>query len=329
MIPLITLEEHFLTPSLSSTPLYSEQLKHLPSLSSQLADLGPLRLSSMNSNSISLQIISHGPAFPSPAQATEANAQLAAACAENPTRFKGFATLAMASPEAASAELRRCVRDLGFVGALVDNHTKEGKFYDGRAYRGFWATVQELDVPVYLHPTWPSEGMKEALYEGGELISEGAAKSMGTSGFGWHATTAVHFLRLFASGLFDEFPRLKIVLGHMGEILPFMLTRVCGLSVRWGSFERGLRRVWDENVWVTTSGMWCLDAMACVVRACKRGRVLYSVDYPFARNEDGLRWMMELRESGLVSEEEWEEIGYKNAEKLLGVRAVPLPESKE
>lgn len=129
-------------------------------------------------------------------------------------------------------------------------------------------------------------------------------------------------MRLFAAGVFDKFPKLQIVIGHFGEMLPFMLQRVCDLSIRWGKFERSFKQVWDENIYITTSGVWSLDPMACILRNTKIERILYSVDYPFAKNEKGLRWMEELQGSGLVGKEDLERIAYKNAEKLLRIKVV-------
>jgi predicted TIM-barrel fold metal-dependent hydrolase len=316
--PLITLEEHFFsTGSIAAFEAkYSEQLKHLPGLASRLQDLGALRLQDMNAGGIQIQVISHGPGTLSTSQCRAANDQLATAVTENKSRFAAFAVLPMKEPEAAANELARCVRELGFVGALIDNHV-DGTYYDGGEYHPVFNAAQDLDVPIYLHPTWPSEDMRPR-YEGN--FSDGAAASLGASGFGWHSETALHILRLFAAGVFDKFPRLKIIIGHFGEMLPFMLQRVCDLSVRWGHFERSFRQVWDENIWITTSGVWSLDPMACILRNTKIERILYSVDYPFAKNEKGLSWMQELERSGMVGREDLELIAFKNAEKLLKIK---------
>ncbi|KAK2056305.1 amidohydrolase [Colletotrichum caudatum] len=150
------------------------------------------------------------------------------------------------------------------------------------------------------------------------------------AGFGWHQETGLAVLRLFAAGLFDAVPGVKIIIGHFGEMLPFMMERVEKLSPRWGARERSWRRVWEENIWVTTSGVWGLAPLACVLRNTPVDHVLYSVDYPFAKNEDGLAWVRELRDSGMVTPEELDKIAYRNAEKLLRVKApVVAGESKQ
>lgn len=317
--PLITLEEHFFSTECISSfeAKYSEQLKHLPGLASKLQDLGELRLQDMNAGHVSLQAISHGPGTLSPSQCRAANEQLATAVSKNKSRLAGFAVLPMEDPVIAAQELTRCVREHQFVGALIDNHVG-GKYYDGEEYYPVFQAAQDLDVPIYLHPTWPSEDMAPR-YSGN--FTSGTAASLGASGFGWHSETALHVLRLFASGLFDRFPKVQIIVGHFGEMLPFMLQRVCDLSLRWGKFKRPFKQVWDENIWITTSGVWSIDPMACILRNTKIERILYSVDYPFAKNEKGLSWFEELERSGLVGKEDLERIAFKNAEKLLGVKA--------
>jgi len=246
--PLITLEEHFFSPECIRTfeAKYSEQLKHLPGLASKLQDLGELRLQDMDAGNVSVQVISHGPGTLSPAQCRAANEQLATAVAKYQPRFAGFAALPMQYPAIAAQELTRCVRELRFVGALIDNHV-DGKYYDGEEYYPFFQAAQDLCVPIYLHPTWPSEDMAPR-YSGN--FTCGATESLGASGFGWHSETGLHVLRLFASGLFDRFPRVQIIIGHFGEMLPFMLQRVCDLSLRWGDFKRSLgREHMDHDKW--------------------------------------------------------------------------------
>ena len=273
----------------------------------------------MNSGKVSLQIISHAPGLIGLDNCVAANDQLANAVTQSPDRFKGFAVLPVADPKASAVELRRCCTELGFVGALIDNHTAAGVYYDGSEYDVFWAEAENLGVPIYLHPTWPTDAVKEDLYSGN--FSEGAGVSLGSSGWGWHSDVAVHLLRLFASGVFDRFPRVKIIIGHFGEMIPFMLERLVYLSQRWGVRERAFKTVWDANVWITTSGVWSVNPMRTLLANTKVERVLYSVDYPFAQNEVGLEWWGELERSGLCSDKELEMIAHGNAEALLGVKA--------
>ncbi|KAK2067822.1 hypothetical protein P8C59_001528 [Phyllachora maydis] len=354
--PLVTLEEHFFSSTVpeSLQNQYSVQLKHVPSLLAKLRDLGDLRLQHMDAGGVALQVVSHAPGLSTatgehsgshstspdggPVQGCRrANDHLAEAirAKTGAGRLAAFAVLPMGSPGEAALELRRCVRDLGFVGALVDNHVG-GSYYEGEPYDVFWQAAEELGVPVYLHPTWPDEDPREAVAgripagnpeandKGHSRMSEMAALSIAAGGFGWHASVGMHVLRLYADGLFDRFPRVKLIIGHFGEMLPFMLERIYFLSPRWGSFTRDFKAAWDENIWITTSGVWSLNPMRCILHNTKVEHILYSVDYPFQTNENGLAWVKELEASGLVTPEQLERIAYKNAESLLGIQ-VPTP----
>ncbi|KAK3391515.1 hypothetical protein B0T20DRAFT_81087 [Sordaria brevicollis] len=324
--PLITLEEHFLSSAVPADlkPKFSEQLKHVDGVYDKAVSLGALRLRDMDAGGVALQVISHVPGLSdNPVACHAANDQLAAiinAKDQSKGRFAGFAVAAMGHPVQATAELRRAITELGFVGALVDNHHK-GKFFDGPEYEPFWSSAEELDVPIYLHPTWASEDMTPR-YQGN--FTQGAALSMASSGLGWHTETALHVLRLFASGLFDRYPKLKIIIGHMGETIPFMLERIQVLSRRWGDFQRDFKTVYDENIWITTSGVWSLNPLRCVLANTRLDHILYSVDYPFQKNEIGLEWINDLEKSGLVSKEGLEAIAHGNAEKLLKVKVPEL-----
>jgi predicted TIM-barrel fold metal-dependent hydrolase len=317
--PLITLEEHFFSSAVghSLDDKYVEQFKAIPGLEDQLRDLGDTRLSYMEKGKVSLQVISHGPGKMTARQCHEANDQLAAAVKKNTARFAGFAVLPMSEPDACGPELERTVSEHDFVGALIDCHVN-GRYYDGPEYEDFWRTAERLDVPIYIHPSWPSDDMAPR-FSGN--FTAGAARSLGASGWGWHNEVALHTLRLFASGLFDKLPNLKIIIGHFGEMIPFMLDRITKLSVRWGDHKRKWKQVYDENIWITTSGVWSLDPMRCILANTKIDHILYSVDYPFEKNENGLAWVEEFEQSGLVTKEQLDMIAYQNSETLLRVKA--------
>ena len=140
---------------------------------------------------------------------------------EHPKRFAGFAALALQEPEKAAAEFERCVRQLGFKGALVHGTTR-GVFLDDPQFTPLFETAQALDVPIYLHPAPPPKPVQEAYFGGlpGEL-----GFFLATAAWGWHAEAGMHSLRLIVSGLFDRFPKLKLIIGHMGEDLPFSIAR--------------------------------------------------------------------------------------------------------
>ncbi|KAF3768980.1 amidohydrolase 2 [Cryphonectria parasitica EP155] len=316
--PFISLEEHFArvtsyTKEASGIGenFFADALRRLP-------DVGPLRLQSMDDNNVVRQVVSHVPMVLTLQQASAVNDQLAEACRAHPDRFSGFATLPMATPEAIAAELTRCVQELEFVGTLVGNHAY-GTFYDGPAYDQLWAAAEALDVPVYLHPAEPSQAMKDVLYTGSFSATDSTL--LGTFAYGWHAEVATHVLRLFAAGVFDRFPRLKVIVGHFGSSLPMFVDRVAW-SETLGGFkdrQRNFKAVYAENIWITTSGVWSLDPLATILRNTKIDHILYSVDYPFTSNEKGLAFMRSLQESGLVDEEQFAMIAYKNAQKLLKV----------
>lgn len=355
--PIITLEEHFLSEVAAADPSeHLAQFGQRPGLMDNFTDLGPRRLADMDAGHVTMQVISHGPGDLDAARCRACNDQLAAAVAAHRGRFAGFAELPMVDPEGAAAELRRTCGGgivvttssgggggssttanddkkeiVKFVGALVDCHTEGGRHYDGPEYDVLWRAAVELDVPIYIHPTFPSQAVWQAHSNPPRQDDNNTSSSSSSSGipdsvqgdilafgFGWHSDVAMHVLRLYAAGLFDRFPALQVVIGHMGEMLPYMLQRVERVSARWrGGGGRSFREVWDANLWVTTSGNWALDPMACMLRNTRRERILYSVDYPFARSEDGLRWLRELEDSGMVSADELEGIRWKNAARLL------------
>ncbi|KAK7756899.1 hypothetical protein SLS62_000915 [Diatrype stigma] len=368
----ITLEEHWTSPAILSVSDTNPLLPYTQSRSATLApalrDLGALRLASMAEGDIDVQVISVAlapSALLSPSVARASNDQLAAAIAANtpsPSRFRAWAFLPMADPAAAARELERAVRELGFVGALVDSRLDNGSFYDGAAYAVFWAKAQELGAPVYLHPTVPpgdsygggvpaasvfaidrgryapSSGSSSGSSGGPPETPDGysyplsAAVALATNAWGWHVDVGLHFLRLYAAGVFEAFPRLKIVLGHMGEAVPFMLERADGILPApllpdiegddrrtTAAHPATLLEVYARNVWITTSGFFSLNTMATVLRNTAVDRIMYSVDYPYSSNTRGKQFMEELRDSGLVSESEWLAIARGNAEELLGL----------
>lgn len=318
--PTITLEEHYLSKSIRKQladagreDLYSM----LPaSLIDTLTSLGPDRIAALDAGQVSLQVLSHSPVDISAEQCRIENDDLAQAIHGQP-RYAAFALLSMASPAAAAEELERCVKEHKFVGALINNHC-DGTFYDGESFRPLFAKAEELDVPVYIHPSLAADEWMPH-YRGN--FGEGAAQMMSTAGWGWHSETGLHVLRLWASGLFDAFPKLKIIIGHMGEMLPFQLDRIIPASSSWGvNNKRGLEQVWRENFWITTSGMFTLAPFSCLLKMCAKDRILYSVDYPFSGNNKGLKFIEEIEASGMMDKEELEMFCYKNSEELLKVK---------
>lgn len=236
MLPIITLEEHYISSKVINTaedPHYANFPAHI---TTKLQSLDAERIQDLDNGHVSLQIISHAPGAQPPHLCTAANNDLASAISHHPTRYRGFALLPMAEPALAASELERCVTELGFVGALIDNHTN-GQFYDAERFWPVFAKAQDLDVPIYIHPSYATDnddngGSMMEHYRGN--YDDSVALALSAYGWGWHSETALSLLRLFASGIFDRLPRLKIVIGHMGEMLPFQLDRVFAVAARWG-----------------------------------------------------------------------------------------------
>ncbi|KAL1852670.1 hypothetical protein Plec18170_005803 [Paecilomyces lecythidis] len=317
MLPFITLEEHYVSfkvREVESVDHYASFPQHIVT---KLQSLDEERIQDMDNGKVSIQVVSHGPGDRPLHLCVLANDDLASAISRHPNRLAGFAMLPMNEPAAAAEELERCVRKLGFVGALVDNSTADGATYDDERFWSVFAKAQELDVPIYIHPTFAADDIMDH-YRGN--YDESIALALSAYGWGWHSETALHILKLYASGLFDRLPKLKIVIGHMGEMLPFQLERVIAVSARWGR-ERGLREVWKENIWITTSGMFALPPLACLLQTTSIEHVLYSVDYPFSMNEKGLQFFEEIEKSGLIKGEDFEKFAFRNAEDLLRVKA--------
>ncbi|KAL7935656.1 amidohydrolase 2 [Trichoderma chlorosporum] len=320
--PTITLEEHFLSSN-AIAALPPAQAKIFTSVKDswfrKLSDISPdgSRIKAMDSGNVGVQVLSNSFGITSlaPEVSVAANDELAKATAAQP-RYKAFANLPMKHGEAAAAELERCVKQLGMVGALIDSHLDDGRYYDDEVSLPVFAKAQELDVPIYIHPTTPLGEVQAALYDG-NYDSEVAAV-VGIAGWGWHCDTALSVLRMYGAGIFWKFPKLRVVVGHMGEMMPYMLDRI---DEKWGQMwqkaEMTFKEVWARNIWVTTSGMFTMPPMACLLKSTPLERILYSVDYPYSDTEQGKAFMIELRESGMVTEEEYAKIAYQNAEKLL------------
>ncbi|TEA14460.1 Decarboxylase orsB [Colletotrichum sidae] len=327
MSRFITIEEHYLSHLLpEQRGRYARpSIKDFgPAVIDKLAEIGPSRLKDMDDGSVGMQVLSHIPAIPDADTCRAVNDDLHSKMEKHPDRYAGFAMLPLNDPAASAEELRRCVRELGFVGTLTGNHLDDGAFFDTPAFYPLWEAAQELDVPVYIHPTFASE--EETIVNFTGPYDPEIAKALSAWGWGWHSRVALHFLRLYAAGTFDRFPRLKIILGHMGEMLPFMLDRVIRSSSRWPHPEqrkRALREVWDSNVWVTTSGMFSLAPMACLLQETKVDRIIFSIDYPFSPNSIGREFMDRLKGSKLVSDDEWEGIAWRNVRDLLKLKFEP------
>ena len=301
----VTLEEHFSVPSLAKR--ISQDVIHrrgfrprklapgAPNPMELLPEIAEVRLKSMDEAGITVQVLSNaGPAadlLPGPdgiALAREVNDHLAAAIARHPDRFAGFANLPLQSPDACAVEIKRAVKELGFVGAMV-NGTTEGRFLDHKSYDGLLAAAVELDVPIYIHPHIPPEPVRQAYFSD---LPEGAARVLETAGWGWHSETAVHLLRMVVAGTLDRHPRLKLIVGHMGEMLPMMMARIGQVfKADIEHLKRPVTRAIHDQVWLTTSGIFDQPPFIAALQTFGIDRIMFSVDYPFAPNAAGRKFL--------------------------------------
>ena len=298
---VVALEEHFTVPALvrGIDPAVVSRRGFRPRKTQpgvpnpmELApEIGEQRLRSMDAAGISVQVLSNtGPGpdlVPGPDGITMARAMndhLATAIARHADRFAGFAVLPMQSCAAAADELRRAVKDLHFVGAMI-NGTTEGRFLDHASYDGLLAAAVELDVPIYIHPHLAPEPVRAAYYSD---LDPGAAFVLEAAGWGWHSETAVHVLRLVLAGTLDRHPRLKLIIGHMGEMLPMMMARadeVFALNI--SHLRRPISRTILDQVWLTTSGIFTEPPFLAALLTFGIDRIMFSVDYPYAANAKG------------------------------------------
>jgi uncharacterized protein len=282
-----------------------------------LDDVDGLRLRSMDEAGIDVQVLSvvgagadllppdAGPAF-----ARRYNDELAAIVHRHPDRFSAFTHLPLTAPEAAADELERTVRDHGFCGALINGHTGE-KFLDDPRFDPVLERAAALGVPLYIHPGIPPESVRRAYYDG---FDPAVSYTFANAGWGWHAETAVHILRLVLSGALDRHPKLQLIIGHMGEGLPAMLARC---DDTFGRVATGLQRSVSETILdqvaITIAGFFTLPPFMGALLTFGAERILFSVDYPFASN----RVARDFLDSLPVSPSDKENIAHGNAERLL------------
>lgn len=316
----IALEEHFNLPDFSDeVPEYvSPEL--MREINRRLLDLGAERLGEMDAAGIDFSLLS----LTSPGvqgvidrrqavtRSRVANDQLAEVVAAHPTRFGGFAALPLQDPAAAAAELERCVTQLGFHGVMINGYTNVGDadtgwYYDHERFLPFWERVEALGVPVYLHPRDPLAG-NQGIYEGHPEMF----------GAVWTFTveTSTHALRLMTSGLFDRFPGLTVILGHLGETLPFNMWRISHRADLMGDlikFEKPLSSYLHNNFYVTTSGNFHTQTLNATLAEIGVDRVLYSSDYPYESMREASDWF----DNAAISDNDRLRIGYTNARRLF------------
>jgi 2,3-dihydroxybenzoate decarboxylase len=317
----IALEEHFLTPNLvehwRTTSINISAALGDKALGA-LSDFGARRLDAMDQNGVAYAVLSiSGPGVQVEADtarairlAREANDLLAAEVQKQPRRYGGMAHVALQDPKAAADELERAVRDLGFHGVMVNGQTN-GEYLDADRLSPFWERVADLDTFVYIHPANPPD--VPAMY-GGHPELFGPVWS-------WGVETATHALRLVFAGVFERYPKAKLVLGHMGEAIPFQLWRIDGRYViaNLGG-KAGLPKppshYVKQNIYATTSGVFSNEPLLCALAALGDDHVLFSADYPFENIEVAARFM----DAAPISDAQKRKVGYDNAVRLLKLK---------
>jgi predicted TIM-barrel fold metal-dependent hydrolase len=315
----IILEEHFGTPAfLKGLEARTKERLQAAQLPDQLCDLGERRIADMDAAGIDVQVLSVSAPGAEQLDATEAvkfardtNDILADAVRRHPSRFAGFATLPTASPETAADELDRMVRQHGFKGAVINGHIR-GRYLDDEFFWPILERAEALQVPLYLHPTTPPRAVIDASYVGNYALE--VTERLSTSAWGWHIETATHILRLILSGAFDRYPRLQILIGHLGEALPFMLPRIDrNLPMAMTKLHRPIGAYLRENVHYTMSGFNFTPAFLDLFLEVGPSRIMFSADYPYGSMLEAHKFLDELP----VSPADKERIAHGNAELLL------------
>lgn len=315
----IALEEHFLIPSLVDH-WRTTQVNISPALGDKvltpLMDFGSGRLDAMDANGIDYAILSiSGPGVQverdgarAVALAREANDVLAKEIHLQPKRYGGLAHLALQDPKGAADELERCVRDLGFAGAMI-NGASLGVYLDDDRFEPVWERAEALNAPIYIHPANPVD--HPAMYK--------THPELWGPVWSWGVETANHTLRLVFAGVFERHPKAMLVLGHMGEALPFQLWRI---DSRWQIANRGTRALKQppshyliNNLLVTTSGAFSAEPLNCALAALGEDRVMFSADYPFENVTEAAHFMDTVPLSDSVRRK----VAHENAQRWLRI----------
>jgi uncharacterized protein len=309
----VAVEEHYLPEDGSGFSYLpaAVQGRMRPSVAKRLAD--------MDAAGIEMQVLSGTepitevlPAQTATRLAAEVNHRVHATVAAHPDRFAGFATLPLTAPDAAAAELERAVGELGFVGTMISGNIA-GRFLDDPDFAPVLETAARLDVPIYLHPGLVPQPVADAYYSG---FSDAVNRTLGWGAYGWHYETSLHALRMIAGGVFDRLPGLKVILGHLGEGLPFHLARIeQQLGPLLGQQAKPVSACFRENFWFTTSAYPYDGPFRLAQETFGDDRLMFAVDYPFTGNEVVRDWFDRLDLTPAVREK----IAHGTAHKLLGL----------
>ena len=316
---VVALEEHYWDAEVATH--FDGAEARSPKLRAKLDDLGALRIKEMDEAGIDVQVISHGaPAMQRIDAATavplakRANDRLAAAVAQHPDRFAAFANIPVNDPKAAADELERAVDKLGMKGAMVHGLTQEGLFFDDKRFWPIFERAEKLDVPLYIHPATPMKEVADAYYK--DYLAD--FPGLLTAGWGFGVECATQAIRIVLSGVLKQYPGTRIILGHMGEGIPFSLWRINQALSRQGNKDTSFsfREFFSRHFWITTSGNFSNPALMCTVQEMGVDRILFSIDYPFVPNKPGVDWIPTIP----LCEEDKIKILSGNARKLLKLK---------
>ena len=290
--PVIAIEEHYWDEELAKTYVGAESGRP-GEQHRRLHDFIDLRIAEMDAVGIDMQVISHGapstqklPAETAAALTTRVNDRLAKAIAGHRDRFAAFAALPTAAPEAAADELERTTKQLGFKGAMLHG-LANGVFLDHKRFWPIFARAEQLDVPIYLHPAHPNPEVQRIYYE--DYVKD--FPMVARPAWGYTVETATTAIRLVLSGVFERHPKLKIILGHLGETLPFLIWRIDQALKRPGQRSMSFRDIFSSNFYITTSGNFSNPALLCCVMEMSVDHILFAVDWPFVMNPPAIEWM--------------------------------------
>ena len=320
---IITLEEHFATPGFLDGPgqdLKNAALKfegRATRLIEGLTDIADKRIAAMDSAGIDMQVLS----LTSPgteqldaagaiALSREVNDFLAAGVKKNPKRFAGFATLPTAAPDKAAAELESRMKSSGFVGAVINGHNR-GRYLDNKFFWPILEAAEALNAPIHIHPTRPPQPVVDAYYSGFSPLLDDMFAS---PGWGWHIETAVHVIRVVLGGTFDRFPKLQLVIGHLGEGLMSMFQRLDNMTPAMTKLKKPVTSYLRENVHYTFSGFNFPATFLDLLLEVGVDRIMFSADHPYQSMAQAKAFLEQIP----VSAADRERIAHGNAEKLFG-----------
>ncbi len=312
--PVIAIEEHYWDEQLEKTYVGSEAGRP-GEQSNRLHDFTGIRLAEMDAAGVDVQVLSHGapstqklPPETAAAVTRGVNDRLAATIAGHASRFAAFAALPTAVPEQAADELERTTKQLGFKGAMLHG-LANGGFLDHQRFWPIYARAEQLDVPIYLHPSLPHPDVRRIYYD--DYVKD--FPMVARPAWGYTVETATLAIRLILSGVFERHPNLKIILGHLGETLPFLVWRIDQALARPGQKSLSFRDIFCKNFYITTSGNFSNPALVCCVMEMGVDHILFAVDWPFVMNPPAVDWMHDVP----LCEEDKAKILSGNAKRLL------------